>query len=82
MNLSMIFFLLFNTKEDIFKNYGNPLTFFPILLKSTALKSKYLLLCSFGTTENSVMQLKCSVCMCCKCGRVDNKADFDFDKGE
>ncbi len=26
-----------------------------------------------------VTQFKFSVCMCCTCGRIDNKADFDFD---
>ncbi len=44
-----------STQKKIFlRIMGIHWLLFPILLKSTALKSKYLLLCSFGTTENSV----------------------------
>ncbi len=40
MNLSMIFFLLFNTKEDISKNYGNPLTFVSHIVEVNGFKVK------------------------------------------
>ncbi len=65
MNLSMIFFLLFNTKEDISKNYGNPLTFVSHIVEVNGFKVKISSFVFFWNNRKlRVMQLKISVCMC------------------